>query len=142
MRYLAYWSSIILCVFVLFPSQTLIFSLGSAIGSLVTKLMTAMTISKECLFIFRESFIFLLVMAIFIFISSQKLYLGRILMTGFSLPIILLLLGCIFLIDMKLFICFAIQGFMSKFITRVSMTKKELLISTCHWYSRHHICSF
>ena len=52
MRYPAYWSYIIWCVYVLFPSWTLIFSISSAISSLVAKLMTTMEISKEFLLIF------------------------------------------------------------------------------------------
>ena len=107
MRYPAYWSSIVWCVCVLFPSHTLIFSLGSAINSLVTKLMTTMKISKECVFIFREYLIS--VMAIFICTSSQNFHLRRmskILRIGIHFLVILLLLGYIFWSIIPTFIIF------------------------------------
>ena len=55
-------SFIILCVCVLFPSQTLIFSLGSAVSILVTKLMKAITITIKISFLYRKYLTFLLVL--------------------------------------------------------------------------------
>ena len=48
---------------------------------------------------------------------------------------------CILLIVMKLSTFYVIQGFMTKIITVVAMTQKNMLISTCHLSSRNHISS-
>ena len=61
---------------VFFPYQPFILFFDSTIISLVTKLVTTMTISIECML--GESLVFLLVMTLFFYIYSEIFHLGRI----------------------------------------------------------------
>ena len=82
---------------VFFPYQSFIVFLDSAINILVTKIVTSMTISIECMF--GESLVFLLVMNFFFCMSSEIFHLGRMsrtMMTGLQFLVILFFRGCIF----------------------------------------------